>query len=75
MRNFRQYGPRLVALGGGTLGAIGSALAAVPAAFTDAIDAATADGAAMAGALIGVAAAIVVVMLGVKFVKRIKGAA
>jgi hypothetical protein len=28
----------------------------------------------MAGALIGVAAAIVVVMIGVKFVKRIRGA-
>ena len=50
------------------------ALAAVPAGFTTAVGTATTDGAAMAGALLGIAAAIVVVMIGVKFVKRIKGA-
>lgn len=52
----------------------GLALAQVPAAFTTAITDATADGAAMAAALIGLAAAVVVVMIGVKFVKRIRGA-
>lgn len=52
----------------------GLALAQVPAAFTTAVTDATADGAAMAAALIGIAAAIVVVMIGVKFVKRIRGA-
>lgn len=51
-----------------------AAMADVPAAYTTAITAATTDGAAMAGALLGVAAAIVVVMIGVKFVKRIKSA-
>ncbi len=50
------------------------ALAQVPAAFTTAVADATTDGAAMAAALIGIAAAIVVVMIGVKFVKRIRGA-
>jgi hypothetical protein len=52
----------------------GLALAQVPAAFTSAISSATTDGAAMAAALIGLAAAVVVVMIGVKFVKRIRGA-
>jgi hypothetical protein len=51
-----------------------ASFAAVPAAFTTAVTDATTDGAAMAGSLIGIAAAIVVVMIGVKFVKRIKGA-
>jgi len=59
----------------GSLGLLpGFALAQVPAAFTTAVTDATADGAAMAAALIGIAAAIVVVMIGVKFVKRIRGA-
>lgn len=59
----------------GALGLLpGLALAQVPAAFTTAVTDATADGAAMAAALIGIAAAIVVVMIGVKFVKRIRGA-
>lgn len=62
-------------LGVGALALLpGLALAQVPAAFTTAVTDATADGAAMAAALIGIAAAIVVVMIGVKFVKRIKGA-
>jgi hypothetical protein len=50
------------------------ALAQVPAAFSSAVTSATTDGAAMAAALIGLAAAVVVVMIGVKFVKRIRGA-
>jgi len=59
----------------GSLGLLpGLALAQVPAAFTTAVTDATADGAAMAAALIGIAAAIVVVMIGVKFMKRIRGA-
>ena len=76
MRNLsRKYGPRLAALGGGALGAIGSSYAVVPAAFTTAVTDATADSTAMASALLGVAAAVVVVMIALKFVKRIKGAA
>jgi len=75
MRNLSlKYGPRLAALGSALTFAAGSAFAAVPAAYTDAIDAATTDGAAMAVSLLGVAAAIVVVMIALKFVKRIKGA-
>ena len=50
-----------------------SALADVPTAFTTAVTDITTDGAAMAGALVGVAAAIVVVMIALKFVKRLKG--
>ena len=50
-----------------------SALADVPTAFTTAVTGITTDGAAMAGALVGVAAAIVVVMIALKFVKRLKG--
>lgn len=50
-----------------------SALAEVPAAFTTAVTDITTDGAAMAAALVGVAAAIVVVMIALKFVKRLKG--
>jgi len=69
MDNFKRGG--LLALGSLVAG---SALAAVPAAFTTAITDVTADGASMAGALVGVAAAIVVVMIAVKFVKRLKGA-
>jgi len=52
----------------------GFALADVPVAFTTAVTDATADGADMATALLGVAAAVVVVMIALKFVKRIKGA-
>lgn len=55
------------------LGAPLAALAQVPAAFTTAVTDATADGAAMATALVGVAAAVVVVMIAVKFVKRLRG--
>lgn len=62
------------ALGAGLLGGVGSALAAPPEAFTTAVTTITADGASMAGALVGVAAAVVVVMIAVKFVKRLKGA-
>jgi len=75
MRNILNgYGSRLATLGSLALFSAGSAFAAVPAAYTDAIDDATTDGAAMAGSLLGVAAAIVVVMIALKFVKRIKGA-
>lgn len=71
MRNIsRSLGLSALGLGG----LVGSALADVPAAYTTAIADATADGAEMAGALLGVAAAIVVVMIALKFVKRIKGA-
>jgi len=69
MRNVRS-----LALLGGLSAVAGSVLAEVPAAYTTAIADATADGAEMAGALLGVAAAIVVVMIALKFVKRIKGA-
>jgi hypothetical protein len=65
----RRAGLGAVLLGGST-----AALADVPAAFTTAVSSATTDGAAMAAALIGIAAAVVIVMIGVKFVKRIKGA-
>lgn len=51
------------------------ALADVPAAFTTAVTGATTDAAAMASALLGVAAAVVIVMIALKFVKRIKSAA
>lgn len=73
MRNISlKYGPRLAALGSALVA--GSSFAAVPAAFTTAVTDATTDGAAMAVALLGVAAAVVVVMIALKFVKRIKGA-
>lgn len=55
-------------------GFAGSSFAAVPASFTTAVTDVTTDGAAMAGALVGVAAAIVIVMIAMKFVKRLKGA-
>lgn len=62
------------AIGGAFLGGITlPAFAAVPAAFTTAVSDVTSDGAAMAGALLGVAAAVVVVMIALKFVKRLKG--
>jgi len=69
MRNVRSLG-----LLAGLSALAGSSFAAVPAAYTTAITDATTDGAAMAGSLLGVAAAIVVVMIALKFVKRIKGA-
>lgn len=73
MRNLSlKYGPRLAALGAGVLPVV--SFAEVPAAFTGAITDATADGAAMAVALLGVTAAVVLVMIGIKFIKRIKGA-
>jgi hypothetical protein len=50
-----------------------ASFAAVPVAFTTAVTDVTADGAAMAGALVGVAAAVVIVMIAVKFVRRLKG--
>lgn len=50
------------------------AFAAVPAAFTTAVTDVTADGVGMAGALVGIAAAVVALMIAIKFVKRIKGA-
>lgn len=65
---------RRAGFGAGLLSLAGVAAADVPAAFTTAVTSATTDGAAMAAALIGIAAAVVVVMIGVKFVKRIKGA-
>lgn len=55
-------------------GAAGLAHAQVPPAFTAAVSSATTDGAAMAGSLVAVAAAIVIVMIAMKFVKRLKGA-
>jgi len=69
MRNIRSLG-----LLAGLSALAGSTFAAVPTAYTEAITDATTDGAAMAGSLLGVAAAIVVVMIALKFVKRIKGA-
>lgn len=69
---FRQRAAR--PLGLGAVGALGSsvALAEVPAAFTSAVTDITTNGTAMAGALVGVAAAVVVVMIALKFVKRLK---
>lgn len=67
-----QLRSKLLALSAGLLPLVASA--AVPEAFTTAVTSATTDGAAMAAAIIGIAAAVVVVMIGVKFVKRIKGA-
>jgi len=52
----------------------GLALAEAPASFTAAVTSVTASGIAMAGALVGVAAAVVVVMIAMKFVKRLRGA-
>jgi len=65
------------------IGAVGAALLAlptvvlaeVPAAFTTAVTGATSDGVDMAEALMGMAAAFVVVYLGIKFIKKIKGVA
>jgi hypothetical protein len=65
---------RRAGIGAGLLSIAGVASAAVPEAFATAVNSATTDGAAMAASLIGIAAAVVVVMIGVKFVKRIKGA-
>lgn len=62
------------ALAGSLLALPGLTFAAVPESFTTAVTAVTADGAAMAGALVGIAAAVVAVMIALKFVKRIKGA-
>lgn len=63
-----------LALGSALILSTGSVFAAPPAAFTTAVTDITADGAAMAGALVGVAAAVVVVMIAMKFVKRLRGA-
>lgn len=60
---------------GASLGALAlPVMAAVPEAFTDAVADATTDGAAMATALLGVAAAVVIVMIALKFIKRLRGA-
>lgn len=76
MRNImKKYGPRLSLAGGALVGGVGSAVAAVPAAFTDAVGSATTDGTAMALALVGVAAAIVVVKIAMAYVKGLKSAA
>ena len=66
---------RLLVLGGGLLATVGSAFAAVPAAFTDAVTDMTADGVSMGGALVGVAAAVGIGLLAVSYVKKIRGAA
>lgn len=74
MRNIaKKYGPRIAAFGSGAL--VVPAFAAVPEAFTEAVANATADGSAMALALVGVAAAIVVVKIAMAYVKGLKGAA
>lgn len=62
---------RLALLGAPLALAAASAHAAVPEEFTDAITAATADIASMAGALVVVAAVAVAFMLAIKFVKKI----
>jgi len=54
---------------------VASATVTLPTAFTAAITDATEQGVGMAELLLGVAAAVVVVMLGIKFIKRIRGAA
>jgi len=71
-----RYSLRLARFAPVAVSAIGStaAFADVPAAFTTAVTSATTDGAAMATALVGVAAAIVIVMIALKFVKRLKSA-
>ena len=51
------------------------AFAAVPADFTQAVTDMKADGVAMGGALVGVAAAVGVALLAVAYVKKIRGAA
>jgi hypothetical protein len=71
----RRYLPVLA--GGGVLGFTLPAMAVytAPAAFTTAITDSTEAVGVLAGALIGVAAAAVVIMIALRFVKRIKGAA
>jgi hypothetical protein len=75
MKQVRRYLPALAvpALG---LSSITPAFAAftAPAAFTGAISDATEAVGILAGALIGVAAAAVVIMIVYKYVKRVKGA-
>lgn len=71
MRNLKVLGAS-VAL---SLGSIGSAFSAVPAAFTTAVTDMSADGASMGGALVGVAAVVGVALLAVAYVKKIRGAA
>jgi len=71
--DLRSLRARALVVPGVLLGGVTSALAAPPQAFTDAISDATTDGVAMATALLGVAAAIVLVMVAVKFIKRIRG--
>lgn len=66
---------KIAAIGGSLALLPAIALAEVPAAFTTAVTGATADGVDMAEALMGMAAAFVVVYLGIKFVKKIKSAA
>lgn len=57
------------------VGSAGGASAAVPEAFTTAVTNMTTDGSAMALALVGVAAAVQVVLLAVSYVRKIKSAA
>lgn len=66
-------GLRRLALGGLAV-APGLALAEVPAAFTTAVTNATTDGTAMMTAVLGVAAAFVVLGIALKMVKRLRGA-
>lgn len=76
MRNIsRKYGPRIAAFGTTLFVGVGSALAAVPAAFDTAITDMTADGVSMGGSLVGVSAAVGVALLAVAYVKKIRSAA
>ena len=70
----RRFAPALI--GATTLGSVSPAFAAftAPAAFTTAVSDATEAVGVLAGALIGVAAAAVVIMIVYKYVKRVKGA-
>jgi hypothetical protein len=58
----------------GTLAAPAVSFAAVPEAVTTAMTAAVTDSVAMATLLLPIAAGVVAIMIGVKFIKRIKGA-
>lgn len=73
MKQLRRFAPALVG-GLATLPLASHAVYTAPTSFTSAITDATEAVGVLAGALIGVAAAAVVIMIALKYVKRIKGA-
>lgn len=75
MRNLKKSIVGAVALGAAVLAPLAHAAGEATTAFTTAVTGVSADVATYGGALVGVAAIGVAFMVGIKYVKKIRGAA